>query len=68
MREPPGQDKLGSAHVGWALRRLVFVRSRWFRCLEAKLATTIPAREELVRKASDSVPLLQKHAAWAEEN
>ncbi|MEV6829603.1 acyl-CoA dehydrogenase [Amycolatopsis sp. NPDC051102] len=32
------------------------------------LATTIPAREELVRKASDLIPLLRKHASWAEEN
>jgi len=39
-----------------------------FRCLEDILATTIPAREELVRKASDLIPLLRKHALWAEEN
>jgi alkylation response protein AidB-like acyl-CoA dehydrogenase len=32
------------------------------------LATTIPAREELVRNASDLIPLLRKHASWAEEN
>jgi alkylation response protein AidB-like acyl-CoA dehydrogenase len=32
------------------------------------LATTIPAREQLVRKASDLIPLLRKHASWAEEN
>jgi alkylation response protein AidB-like acyl-CoA dehydrogenase len=36
--------------------------------LEDILATTIPAREELVRKASDLIPLLRKHALWAEEN
>lgn len=32
------------------------------------MATTIPAREQLVRKASDLMPLLRKHASWAEEN
>lgn len=32
------------------------------------MATTIPAREHLVRMASDLIPLLQKHASWAEEN
>ncbi|MGH3756329.1 acyl-CoA dehydrogenase family protein [Actinophytocola sp.] len=32
------------------------------------MATTIPAREQLVRKASDLTPLLRKHASWAEEN
>jgi len=32
------------------------------------LATTIPAREELVRKASELTPLLRKHANWVEEN
>jgi alkylation response protein AidB-like acyl-CoA dehydrogenase len=32
------------------------------------LATTIPTREELVRKASDLIPLLRKHASWTEEN
>ncbi len=32
------------------------------------MATTIPAREQLVRKASDLIPLLRKHASWAEEN
>jgi len=32
------------------------------------LATTIPPREELVRKASELIPLLRKHASWAEEN
>jgi alkylation response protein AidB-like acyl-CoA dehydrogenase len=32
------------------------------------LSTTIPAREQLVRKASDLIPLLRKHALWAEEN
>jgi alkylation response protein AidB-like acyl-CoA dehydrogenase len=36
--------------------------------LEDTLATTIPAREELVRKASDLIPLLRKHASWAEQN
>lgn len=32
------------------------------------MATTIPTREELVRKASDLIPLLRKHASWTEEN
>ena len=32
------------------------------------MATTIPSRDELVRKASDLIPLLRKHAPWAEEN
>lgn len=32
------------------------------------MATTIPAREELVRKASELTPLLRKHANWVEEN
>jgi len=32
------------------------------------LATTIPSRDEIVRKASDLIPLLRKHASWAEEN
>jgi alkylation response protein AidB-like acyl-CoA dehydrogenase len=32
------------------------------------LATTIPTREQLVRNASDLIPLLRKHASWAEEN
>ncbi len=32
------------------------------------MATTIPTRDELVRKASDLLPLLRKHASWAEEN
>jgi alkylation response protein AidB-like acyl-CoA dehydrogenase len=32
------------------------------------VATTIPARDELVCKASDLMPLLRKHASWAEEN
>jgi len=32
------------------------------------LATTIPTREQLVRKVSDLTPLLRKHAPWAEEN
>jgi alkylation response protein AidB-like acyl-CoA dehydrogenase len=30
--------------------------------------TDVPTREELVRRASELVPLLQKHAPWAEEN
>ncbi|KAA9377618.1 acyl-CoA dehydrogenase [Microbispora cellulosiformans] len=29
---------------------------------------TAPTRDELVRRASELVPLLQKHASWAEEN
>jgi len=32
------------------------------------LATTIPTREQIVRKVSDLVPHLRKHAAWTEEN
>lgn len=32
------------------------------------MATTIPAREELVRTASELAPLLRKHANWVEEN
>lgn len=32
------------------------------------MATTIPTREQIVRKASDLIPLLRKHASWAEEN
>lgn len=32
------------------------------------MATTIPTREELVRKASELTPLLRKHANWVEEN
>jgi alkylation response protein AidB-like acyl-CoA dehydrogenase len=36
--------------------------------LEDILATTIPTREELVRKVSDLIPLLRKNASWAEEN
>lgn len=32
------------------------------------MATTIPAREELVRKATDLIPLLRRHASWAEDN
>ncbi|HEV2783521.1 MAG TPA: acyl-CoA dehydrogenase family protein [Actinophytocola sp.] len=33
------------------------------------MATTkIPTREQLVRNASELIPLLQKHATWAEEN
>src|SRR5258708_19996451 len=30
--------------------------------------TSIPTRQELVRRASDSVPILQKHASWNEQN
>ena len=30
--------------------------------------TDIPAREQLVQRASGLVPVLQKHAAWSEEN
>ncbi|WP_414636022.1 acyl-CoA dehydrogenase family protein [Actinophytocola sp.] len=30
--------------------------------------TKIPTREQLVRNASELIPLLQKHATWAEEN
>ena len=30
--------------------------------------TDVPAREELVQRASGLVPVLQKHAAWSEEN
>lgn len=37
-------------------------------CLEDILATTIPPREEIVRKATELIPLLRKHASWAEEN
>ena len=37
-------------------------------CLEDILATTIPAREDIVRKASELIPLLRKHASWTEEN
>ncbi|MDQ2586813.1 acyl-CoA dehydrogenase family protein [Saccharothrix yanglingensis] len=32
------------------------------------LATTVPSRDELVRKATDLIPLLRKHAPWAEQN
>lgn len=32
------------------------------------MATTIPTRDQLVQKASDLLPLLRKHASWAEEN
>ncbi|MDQ2814706.1 MAG: acyl-CoA dehydrogenase family protein [Actinomycetota bacterium] len=32
------------------------------------LKTDAPAREQLVQRASGIVPLLQKHAAWSEEN
>lgn len=32
------------------------------------MATTIPTREQIVRKASDLIPLLRKHASWVEEN
>ena len=30
--------------------------------------TDIPAREQMVSRASGIVPLLRKHAAWSEEN
>jgi alkylation response protein AidB-like acyl-CoA dehydrogenase len=30
--------------------------------------TEVPAREQLVQRASELVPLLKKHAAWSEEN
>jgi len=30
--------------------------------------TDVPAREQLVKRASDLVPLLKKHATWSEEN
>jgi alkylation response protein AidB-like acyl-CoA dehydrogenase len=30
--------------------------------------TSIPTRQELVRRASDIVPILQKHASWNEQN
>jgi alkylation response protein AidB-like acyl-CoA dehydrogenase len=36
--------------------------------LEDTLATTIPPREDIVRKATELIPLLRKHASWAEEN
>lgn len=32
------------------------------------MATTIPTREEIVRKASDLIPLLRKHAPWVDEH
>lgn len=32
------------------------------------LTTDVPTREQLVRRASELVPLLRGHAAWAEEN
>lgn len=32
------------------------------------MATTIPTREQIVREASDLIPLLRTHALWAEEN
>ncbi|TDV41067.1 acyl-CoA dehydrogenase family protein [Actinophytocola oryzae] len=32
------------------------------------MATTIPTRDELVRKASELIPLLRRHASWTEEN
>jgi alkylation response protein AidB-like acyl-CoA dehydrogenase len=32
------------------------------------MTTSIPTREELVRRAADLVPLLRKHALWSEEN
>lgn len=53
--------------AGSAIRDLVFVHVRTF-LLEGILASTIPAREEVVRKATDLIPLLRKHAAWTEEN
>src|SRR5260370_12439890 len=31
-------------------------------------STPIPTRQELVRRASDIVPILQKHASWNEQN
>ena len=32
------------------------------------MATEVPTREELVRRASELVPLLSKHAHWGEDN
>jgi alkylation response protein AidB-like acyl-CoA dehydrogenase len=32
------------------------------------VTTEIPTREQLVRNAAETIPLLRKHAAWAEEN
>lgn len=32
------------------------------------LKTDVPTRDQLVRRASELVPVLQKHAAWSEEN
>src|SRR6266498_2130717 len=32
------------------------------------MATDVPTSEELVRRASELVPLLQKHAPWGEEH
>lgn len=32
------------------------------------MATTVPSREDLVRQASELVPLLRKHAPWVEKN
>ncbi|SCG43772.1 Acyl-CoA dehydrogenase [Micromonospora coxensis] len=32
------------------------------------LTTDVPTREDLVRRASDLVPVLRGHAAWSEEN
>ncbi|GAA3796035.1 acyl-CoA dehydrogenase family protein [Sphaerisporangium flaviroseum] len=32
------------------------------------LTTDVPTREEFARRASELVPVLRKHAAWAEEN
>ncbi|GGQ18456.1 acyl-CoA dehydrogenase [Streptosporangium pseudovulgare] len=32
------------------------------------LTTDVPAREELVRRASELLPVLRKNAAWSEEN
>jgi alkylation response protein AidB-like acyl-CoA dehydrogenase len=36
--------------------------------LEDVLTTTIPTREQIVRNATDLLPLLRKHAPWVEEN
>jgi alkylation response protein AidB-like acyl-CoA dehydrogenase len=35
---------------------------------EIVLTANVPTREDLVRRASDLVPVLRKHAAWSEEN
>jgi 3-hydroxy-9,10-secoandrosta-1,3,5(10)-triene-9,17-dione monooxygenase len=39
-------------------------------CFKENMMTTtsIPTRQELVRRASDIVPILQKHASWNEQN